>query len=197
MFSIFDGENSFCSFNFHFPGSVASCFKYLLSCVLSATCCHICISGISCSFTMGFQSVLYTSMALINSVSVKFSFFEKLAVSGTFVSQAITSQAVAHPGSGGCSCFSSDQKPWFRETQVAEFPQLQYSHQYKTKQMNIFLIYVCLFHVKHYVRLLFPCLPKGFGTFFPLVEQYLHSFQDLECSDNVCAKSGHLYLIGI
>lgn len=44
---------------------------------------------------------------------------------------------------------------------------------------NQFLIEVCLFHVKHHVRLLFPCLPKCFGT-FSLAEQYLHSFQDFE-----------------
>lgn len=56
-----------------------------------------------------------------------------LAVSGTFVSQAITSQVVACPVSGTCWCCGSNRKPQFSETRVAEFPQLHYSDQYKTK----------------------------------------------------------------
>lgn len=72
-----------------------------------------------------------------------------LAVGGTFVSQAITSQAVACPVSGGHSCCGSNQKPQFSEAQIARFPQLHYNDQYKTKQMNNqFLVFVCLFHIK-------------------------------------------------
>lgn len=117
-------------------------------------------------------------------------------MSGAFVSQVITPQVVASPVSGGRSwrsCCGSNQKPRFSETQVAEFPQLQYSDHYKTKHMNNqFLIYICLFHLKYCMRFLFPCLPKCFGTFFLLTEQYLQSFQDFEYYDNICDKSGHL-----
>lgn len=66
-------------------------------------------------------------------------------------------------------------------------------------QMNNQLLIYFSFHFKHYVRLLFPCLPKCFGTFFHLAKQYLHFFQDFECYDNVClCQSGglhNLYLI--